>query len=689
MFKHQSRFTRRTISLVIVAIIISMLSAVSVFATITGNGALVYSPGSDSFDRAGATYSRIISLKHNGAYNGTLLTTFDQLKLVNGRQVYPIYESTNNGTTWSLKANVYDTQYGTDRTSQPDLFEVPQTVGNLAAGTILLAGNVFPADKSSTRIMIWKSTDRGATWSVLSTVDTGGPGVYDPSPTSTTTTIWEPFLYLDSSGNLVCAYSDERQKANNVLQAVVLRKSTDGGQTWGPIVNIAAIPNLNDRPGMVTVAKLPNGKYITTYEVVNKPSLTLNTAVAYYKFSDDGVTWNAGDLGTVIQLSDGRGIGSSPYVRWVDSGGPNGTIIVSSKWALTSSGNISGGQNFYANYNLGVGAWERMPYAVTYDASDTQGGYFAGFAQSFDVSADGRTLYHGTNVENLSTTYNDIRVGTLPLNSELYEAERGTLTSGLSVINHVDASSGKKVGNINLTTSSVTFNNIKVPTSGSYTVNVRYTNGTTGNSTHNVSVNGGTSFSLTYPKTVDWNRYLWASFTVNLNAGNNTIKFTKGTSYAELDAIDVFKSGVSNNDYFMVKNRNSGKFLEIYQNSTADGAVAKQWGDTGYPGQLWAFVPVGNGYYYIVNKNSGKYLDIASSSTADGAQAVQWTSSGSNSQQWSLTPTSNGYYKIINRNSGKLLEVYQNSTADGANIVQWGETGVNGQQWTLVKEGTK
>jgi hypothetical protein len=298
------RFSKKATSLIVVAVVISMLSAISVFATTTGNGALVYQSTNDSFDPAGATYARIISLKHNGTSNGTLLTTFDQLKLVNGQQVYPIYESTDNGASWSLKSNVYDTVYGTDRTSQPDLFEVPQATGNLAAGTILLAGNIFPEDKSSTRIVIWKSTDQGATWSTLSTVDVGGPYHYDPSPSSTTTTVWEPFMYLDEYGNLVVAYSDERQKADDVLQALVLRKSSDGGQTWGPIVNIAAIPNLNDRPGMVTVAKLPNGKYITTYEVVNKPSQQVNTAVVYYKFSDDGITWDAADLGTPIQLSE-------------------------------------------------------------------------------------------------------------------------------------------------------------------------------------------------------------------------------------------------------------------------------------------------------------------------------------------------------------------------------------------------
>src|SRR5207302_1227160 len=218
-------------------------------------------------------------------------------------------------------------------------------------------------------------------------------------------------------------------------------------------------------------------------------------------------TWTANSLGTQIKLANGRGMGSSPYVKWVPAGGPNGMVIVSSKWAVDSSGNISGGQNFYVNYNYGQGSWEQLPYAVTYDSSDTQGGYFAGFAQSFDTSVDGLTLFQATDVEN--------------------------------------------------TTSS-----------------------------QSVSVNGGSAFTLSYPATVDWNRYRWAQFTASLNAGNNTITFTHNSSYAELDAIDVYQSGAASHGEFKLVNRNSGKYLEIPSASTTAGTQAGQWGDTNNPTQV-------------------------------------------------------------------------------------------------------
>lgn len=665
----------------------AILPSTPAAAVTTGNGSLVYSPAAgSSFDPAGTTYAKVIALKNNGQYNGQLLVTYDQLVYVNGVQVYPIYRSTNGGSSWSLVTNVVPSQTfpSLTLTSQPYLYEVPQQVGSLAAGTILLAGMIMPADRSSSRIVIYKSTDRGSTWSFLSTVDTGGPATYDPSPTSTTTTVWEPAINLDSSGNLVVYYSDERQKANGVLQAVVYRRSTDGGATWGAVTNVAAVGNQSDRPGMITVARMGNGQYIAVYEVVNRPSQSLNTAPAYFKLSSDGVTWPSG-LGTPITLADGRGIGSSPMVRWIPQGGPNGTVLVSSKWGLTSAGAISGGQHFYANYNLGQGSWERLPYAVTYDASDTQGGYFSGFAQGFDTSPDGLTLYQATNVENASTGYNDIRVGTIPTAAQYYEAERATV-SNVQTVSHIDASNGSKIGYINFSNSYVEFN-VRVASAGSYTVNVRYDNGTGATSSHAVSVNGGTATSISYPATVDWNRYRWAQLTTNLNAGNNTIRFTYSGTYAELDMIAVYQTSAAMPAEFRVVNRGSGKYLEIANGSTADGAGAVQYSFVGNPRQIWRIGTSSGSYFYVTNKNSGKYLEIPSASTADGTQAGQWGPTSHATQEWSLVPTTSGYYNVINRNSGKYLEVYQNSQADGAIVDQWGTTGCTCQQWRIAKEG--
>lgn len=670
----------------------SLIPSSPAHAVTTGNGALVYAPAAgSSFNPeggtpAGTTYAKIIVLKNSGASNGTQLVTFDKLVLQSGVQVYPIYRSTDNGTSWThvTDVNPSATFPTLTRTAQPYLFEVTQTTGNLTAGTILLAGMVMPTDRSSSRLVVYKSTNQGTSWSYLSTIDTGGPAVYDPTPSSTTTTVWEPSLAIDGNGGLVAYFSDERQKANGVLQAISYRRSTDGGATWGSLVNVSAPTNQSDRPGMITVAKLPNGSYMATFEVVNRPSQNQNTAPVYYKISADGLNWGTTtSIGTPIQLADGRGIGSSPYVTWVPSGGPQGMVVVASKWSLTSGGAIDGGQNFYVNYNLGAGPWERLPMAVTYDATDTQGGNFSGFAQGIASSVDGRTLYQATNVENLTTNLNDIRVGSIPLDAQQYEAELATRNDA-SLVSHVQAANGSKVGNINNAGSYVQFS-VKVPAAGSYTLNVRYDNGYTAAGTHNVSVNGGSASSISYPRTVDWGRYAWAQKTVTLNAGVNTIRFTKGTNFAELDQLQVYRS-TALDPQFQIVNRNSSKLLEVLSALTTDGAPAGQWGSTGNATQRWTVDTVTGSTVQLVNLNSGKLLEIPSAQTADGVDAAQWAATGHATQNWNAA-TSGGWWTFTNANSGKLLEIASCSTADGAVAQQWGSTGATCQQWRLKKEG--
>lgn len=442
---------------------------------------------------------------------------------------------------------------------------------------------------------------------------------------------------------------------------------------------------------MITVTELPNGKYLATYEVVNRPSIANNNAIVYCKFSDDGVTWDAGSLGTRVELANGRGIGSSPYVKWVDAGGPNGMVIISAKWGSDSSDNISGGQNFYVNYNLGNGCWERLPMAVTYDYNDQAGGYFSGFSQSFDVSPDASTLYQATNVENfnnaktisgISYNLNDVRVGTLPLQGTIYEAENADCTN-VQIENAVDASNGKEVRYINESDSSVEFQNIKVDEAKNYTILIRYSNGESIEASHMVTVNGRQIGTVNYPVTANWDRYLWSSFTCYLNEGVNSIKFTKNVGYAELDCIQV---SVVENDFIIV-NKNSEKYLEVISASTSEEAEIGQWGNTNHWCQKWSFEEAENGYYRIKNRNSNLYLDIKEHSVADGAQAVQLPYSQNDSQLWELVESGNGYYYVVNKNSGKYLEVINNSVEDGALVGQWGPTGYGCQEWTIMKEG--
>ena len=75
---------------------------------------------------------------------------------------FPIYKSTDKGKTWSEISRVKDQVNGWGLRYQPQLFELPMPMGGFPEGTILLAGSAIPEDLSVTQIDLYASTDRGS-----------------------------------------------------------------------------------------------------------------------------------------------------------------------------------------------------------------------------------------------------------------------------------------------------------------------------------------------------------------------------------------------------------------------------------------------------------------------------------------------------------------------------------------------
>ncbi|WP_410641639.1 non-reducing end alpha-L-arabinofuranosidase family hydrolase [Amycolatopsis sp. lyj-346] len=137
--------------------------------------------------------------------------------------------------------------------------------------------------------------------------------------------------------------------------------------------------------------------------------------------------------------------------------------------------------------------------------------------------------------------------------------------------------------------------------------------------------------------------------------------------------------------WYVLVNRNSGKALDVYNFSTADGADVVQWTRTNADNQQFQFTDSGDGYYRIKARHSGKVLDVSSWSAADGAAIHQWTDHGGTNQQFRLADSDSGYVRLINRNSTKAVEVQNAATNDGAGIVQYSDWGGSNQQWQLVR----
>ncbi|MEU7825526.1 family 43 glycosylhydrolase [Catellatospora sp. NPDC049133] len=161
-----------------------------------------------------------------------------------------------------------------------------------------------------------------------------------------------------------------------------------------------------------------------------------------------------------------------------------------------------------------------------------------------------------------------------------------------------------------------------------------------------------------------------------------------GTGLAVVTTSAAQAATVDTSAWYILVNRNSGKALDVYNFSTADGGRITQWTRGTANNQQWQFVDSGSGYYRIRSRHSGKVLDVSNFSTANGASVVQWSDLNGTNQQWRLADSPDGYVRFINRNSSKALEVQGASTADGANIVQYDDWGGNNQQWQLVRVGT-
>jgi len=141
-------------------------------------------------------------------------------------------------------------------------------------------------------------------------------------------------------------------------------------------------------------------------------------------------------------------------------------------------------------------------------------------------------------------------------------------------------------------------------------------------------------------------------------------------------------NGLSGN--FHLVNRNSGKYLDVNGDSTADNASLIQFSSNGQADQEWNFVSAGSGFCKIVNLNSGRLINIPGATTTLGTQLIQYHDDNGTNSQWQLNALGGGYYTIVSRSDGQYIDVQSDSTANSAAIVQWTSNGQTDQQWQIV-----
>ncbi|WP_069767180.1 RICIN domain-containing protein [Streptomyces sp. LUP30] len=631
----------------------------------------MYTPPSGA-PSPGSLYPRAIRLQHNGSADGTLLATFEQY--TSGTPVFPIYRSTDNGNSWSKLSDVADTQNGWGMRWEPELFELPTAVGGFPAGTILAAGASVPSDRSAIKIDVYASTDRGQTWTFVSNIATGG-AAFD---TNGNTPVWEPF-FLYANGKLIVYYSDQRDPAHG--QKVVHQVSTDA-RTWGPVVDDVAMPVYGNRPGMPTVAKLPNGNYVMTYEYGGAPEGNFSV---YYKISSDPEAFGSA-TGIPLRTTDGVVPQSAPYVTWLPAGGPGGTLVVSAN---------SADDLFVNTQNGAANTWTRI-------SANVAGGYSRGMTPLSDghsllILSGGRG---GSNLAN-PVTYSTIDLGGGISDGATYTASNagsglmltiagGSTANGAYATQQntdnagdqkwrfaqqpsgyfkiFNVASGKVLGVQNQSTA----NGAKI---------LQWDDNGTVDHEWAVSPNPAGGFSFINRLTGKYLEIPDASTTVGATAGQWDSSACACQRW-NLTQTDLPPLGTG--QYILV-NKNSGRYLDVPNASTATDTAVDQWQNTACACQLFTFQSAGSGAWTVRGVSSSLNLDIRNSSTAAGAVVVQNTPSTADSQKWTLTDAGNGYYKLRNVNSTLVAGVAQSSTANGAAVVQWSNVGVDDQLWKIVR----
>ncbi len=179
---------------------------------------------------------------------------------------------------------------------------------------------------------------------------------------------------------------------------------------------------------------------------------------------------------------------------------------------------------------------------------------------------------------------------------------------------------------------------------------------------------------------VNDSQYVWLPIIFNSNT-------SLSLPYSNSIIINTVKGTIESvqGPVYKIVNKNSGKVLDVKDESTENGAAIIQYKETGGANQQWEIIDVGGGYKKIVSVKSGKVLEVKGQSTENGAVVDLWSDNGGANQQWSFVDAGGGYYKIVNRKSGKLLDVTKSSTADAATIQQWADAGGANQLWQIVK----
>jgi hypothetical protein len=324
-------------------------------------------------------YPRAVRLAHNGSANGRIIAGVTTFSAGNGIGV--IYQSTDGGQSFQQIGSINDPQAAAGNGQCcATLYELPSAVGANPAGTLLWAAAMGGAVTTNRRmsLRVWRSTDAGHTWSYLSTIAAAGN---DKG-------LWEPEFTVDSGGGLVAFYSDETDPAHS--QKIMKVRSVDG-VNWTDRAGAVVASTQAYRPGMPVVRRLPDGRYLMSYEICGTGNQY--GCAAYTRSSADGWNWGtASSLGSRAVSVSGDYFRHAPTIAVSPAPEPSGTLLLIGQMLYDSSGAVApgNGSTIFARPLDGSGGWHEISAPV--DVPDATNNYCPNYSSALLPATDGSAL---------------------------------------------------------------------------------------------------------------------------------------------------------------------------------------------------------------------------------------------------------------------------------------------------------
>lgn len=626
--------------------------------------------------------------------DGRIVATFENDQTAPVGQTLPVYKSDDDGTTWAklsdVKAPAYlssDSKYAkyTSNWTNPYLYVLPQNVGSLSAGTLLLASIVSgddyyyqeqkaansswtptsDGDRKDVALALYSSTDDGATWSIQNIITAGGwqggsAGSVGRVSTANTYAqvdpVWEPHL-LAHNDTLIAYYSDEddytgyntttgaptldpdNATATDSGGQVLLHRTWDGGSTtsWSsPVVDVpgATVSMGNGkteigggRPGMTTIAPTTDGKWLLTYEYWGG-----GTNVRYRISDDPTKFFSATDAAiTALPVPSGGATlstGGSPVLLPM----PDGRIVY----------NASGSGDVWVNESgLSTGTWKEYKTSIA-----------AGYSRMLQyVDGTGRALV-------LQASWSGTSVGPV----KYAEVDLGR-------------SDGAYYSLVNRLTGQVL--------------------STASGKTQDANLTGNTPDLVlaanTAATTQRWHLTAKGSNITLLNkAGGRSAAIWTGTATAGQKLAQWVDDGATDKQWTQVASSTSGYYklrsvlnTSLYMTgSTAGGSVTVAAATTD-GSQDWQLVqdplPTAS-TFTLKGTNSSRCLDVPNGAT--GVQVQIYDCSGNAYQ--TITQTAAGELRV----NGGCLAANDDGTTAGTTLILWACNGKNSQKWAFRVDGT-